>query len=428
MAPPPAEAALSTTTVAAPRREAFAALGHPEFRAYFGTALVAMIADNVEHVITYWLIYERFHSPALAGFAVISHWAPFLILGVGFGALADRYDCRRIMQAGHGLLMVVSFAWAILFMTDTLETWHAVVLLILHGTAGALSAPASQLFLYDVVGRDDLHSAVRLNATARNLAILFGPGVGSALLLGLGPAYGLLANCLLSLPLIVWLFRTPYTGHVHHGAARAAPSLSLADAYRTFGEVARHPVILSMVVLVGAMAFLVGNAFQAQMPAFAEDLRAPAGPLGYGLLLAASAAGSIVGAFLLEVWRPLRQPTVRRAIGMGIAWALAVVVFSLTSTYAVALAALFAVGFLALGYGSQAQTIVQLEAPPERRGRFVGLFSMAASGMRIGSGVTVGLAGAAIGIHASLGLSAIAALAVAVALLLLVRSPRVAFG
>ena len=49
-----------------------------------------MMADNVEHVITYWLIFERFHSPALAGFAVIAHWAPFLLLGITFGALADR--------------------------------------------------------------------------------------------------------------------------------------------------------------------------------------------------------------------------------------------------------------------------------------------------------------------------------------------------
>ena len=52
--------------------------------------MLAMMADNIEHVITYWLIYERFHSPALAGFAVISHWAPFLVFGITFGALAGK--------------------------------------------------------------------------------------------------------------------------------------------------------------------------------------------------------------------------------------------------------------------------------------------------------------------------------------------------
>jgi MFS family permease len=425
-ADPAAGAALTVAT--APRREAFAALRHGDFRTYFVTGLVAMMADNVEHVITYWLIYERFHSAALAGFAVISHWAPFLLFGVTFGALADRYDCRRITQAGQALFILASFSWAILFLTDTLQAWHAAILLIVHGTAGALWSPSSQLFLYDVVGPNDLPSAVRLNATSRNLGILFGPAVGGALLVGIGPAFGLLVNCLLYVPLIAWLFITPYTGHMHHGAARTAQSLTLADALRTFPAVARHPVVLSMVVLAGATSFLVGNAYQAQMPAFAAELASAQGAFGYSVLLAASAAGSVVGAFVLEAWRPLRRPSVAKAIGMGVAWAVAILVFAATASYLVALLALFATGFLALGYGSQSQTIVQLEAPPDRRGRFVGLYSMAASGMRIGSGATVGLLGAAIGIHASLGLSALAALLICAGLLLLARSSRVAFG
>ena len=197
------------------------ALRLPGFRAFLATYVLAMMADNVEHVITYWLIYERFHSPALAGFAVISHWAPFLLFGITFGALSDKYDCRRIIQAGQILFIVASFSWAVLFMTDTLQPWHAAILLVVHGFAGALWSPASQLFLYDVVGREQLQSAVRLNATSRNIGILFGPAVGNGLLLAFGPAGGLLVNCLLYLPLIGWLFVTKYTGHIKHGASRA---------------------------------------------------------------------------------------------------------------------------------------------------------------------------------------------------------------
>jgi MFS family permease len=414
--------------VTAPPREAFAALRHSDFRTYFVAGLLAMMGDNVEHVITYWLIYERFHSPALAGFAVISHWAPFLLFGVTFGALADRYDCRRIIQAGQALFVLASLTWAVLFLTDRLEAWHAAVLLVVHGTAGALWSPASQLFLYDVVGPEELASAVRLNATSRNLGILFGPAVGGALLVGVGPANGLLVNCLLYVPLIAWLFVTPFTGHIHHGAARVAQSLSLGDAARTFREAARQPVILAMVVLAGATSFFVGNAYQAQMPEFAADLASAQGALGYSALLTASAAGSVIGAIVLEVWRPLRRPSVAVAIGMGVSWAIAVITFAATQSFLVALVALFATGFLALGYGSQSQTIVQLEAPPDRRGRFVGLYSMASSGLRVGSGVTVGILGAAVGIHLSLGLSAVVALVVCAALLVLARSPRVAFG
>ena len=51
-----------------------------------------MLADNIEHVISYWVMFQKFHSPALGGFAVISHWAPYLLFSVYSGALADRFD------------------------------------------------------------------------------------------------------------------------------------------------------------------------------------------------------------------------------------------------------------------------------------------------------------------------------------------------
>ena len=393
---------------------------------YFGVGLVAMMADNIEHVITYWLIYEQFRSPALAGFAVISHWAPFLLFGITFGALADRYDCRRIIQAGQVLFILASFSWAMLFLTGSLQAWHAVILLVIHGLAGALWSPASQLFLYDVVGRDELQSAVRLNATSRNLGILFGPAVGGGLLLAFGPAGGLLVNCLLYVPLIVWLFRTPYTGHVHHGAFRASQTtLSLTDAWRTFRDVSKQPVILTMVALAGATSLLVGNAYQAQMPQFSQDIPGAQGEIGYTVLLTASAAGAVAAGFGLEWVAWLRRPSVMPALGMGVAWALAILVFAVTRSFPVAVVALFATGFLNLGFSALAQTIVQLEAPPERRGRVVGLFSMSQNGLRIGSGVSVGLLGSVVGIHASLGWSAAVALAVSAALWLFVsqRAP-----
>lgn len=388
-----------------------------------------MMADNIEHVITYWLIFERFHSPALAGFAVISHWAPFLLFGITFGALADRFDCRRIIQVGQALFIVASFSWAILFLTGTLEAWHAVVLLVLHGLAGALWSPASQLYLYDVVGAEDLQSGVRLSATARQLGILFGPAVGGGLLLVFGPATGLLINCLLYLPLILWLFRTPFTGHLKAHTQQATKSaITLADAIRTLREVRHQPVILAMVILGGATSLLVGNAYQAQMPQYAADIPGAQGEVGYAVLLTATAAGAVVGGLALEWSSWLRRPRAGPAIAMGILWGVFMVVFAFTNSYLLAVIALFASGFLNLAFTALAQTLVQLEAPPDRRGRVVGLFSMAQNGLRVGSGVTIGVLGAAVGIHASLGWAAVATIAICVALFVLVRSPRVAIG
>jgi MFS family permease len=151
----------------APAKQSYAALRHPGYRAQFLTYALAMMADNIEHVISYWMVFQKFHSPVLAGFAVLSHWLPFLMFSVAAGALAERFDPRRIIQGGMVLFITASIGWAYFFITDTLEMWHAMVLLVIHGCAGVLWQTPSQLLLYDIVGSADLTSAVRLNATAR---------------------------------------------------------------------------------------------------------------------------------------------------------------------------------------------------------------------------------------------------------------------
>src|ERR1700759_5276453 len=113
----------------------FAALRNKDCRPYLFGAALAMMADNIEHVITYWVLWQKFHSPALTRSEVISHWVPFLLFSVYFGSLADRYDCRRLIQGAQMLFMVVSALWGVLFLTGSLTVWEACLLLVLHGCA-----------------------------------------------------------------------------------------------------------------------------------------------------------------------------------------------------------------------------------------------------------------------------------------------------
>ena len=93
---------MADSVAAAPAKaQAFAALHNRDYRAYFGGWTLTMMGDNIEHVISYWVLFQTFHSPALAGFAVISHWAPYLVLRIYFGALADRYDCRKLIAVSQ---------------------------------------------------------------------------------------------------------------------------------------------------------------------------------------------------------------------------------------------------------------------------------------------------------------------------------------
>src|SRR5277367_5961118 len=91
-----------------PAKRSFAAMRHPGFRAQFITFVFAMMADNIEHVISYWMMYQKFHSPALAGFAIVSHWLPYLLFSVASGALAERVDPRRLIQCGMALFITAS--------------------------------------------------------------------------------------------------------------------------------------------------------------------------------------------------------------------------------------------------------------------------------------------------------------------------------
>jgi len=364
-----------------------------------------MMADNIEHVISYWVIFQKFHSPALLAFAVVSHWVPYLLLAGYSGALADRFDIRRLIQISMVMFMAVSIGWGILFATDSIEKWEAMVLLIVHGLAGVIWSPASQVLIHSIVGLEELPSAVRLTATGRYLAFLLGPMIGGSLLLPLfGATWGIFINALIYLPMFLWMFKAPYEPRPA-GVSAAQRLHGFADMWATIRVVAKNPVLSSMTVMIGASAFFIGNAYQAQMPGFAADLGHGRAGFAYGALLAADAAGGLAAGIILES-RGFLPPSVRGAFILAMIWCCALAGFAQSNVYAVAIPLLFIAGFVELGFNSMAQSLVQLNAPAAIRGRVIGVFAMASSGLRTFSGVSVGLLGASIGIHNSLGLSA----------------------
>jgi MFS family permease len=392
----------------------FPALRIPDYRKFFAAGALSMTADNIEHVISYWVMFQAFHSPALAGFAVISHWVPFLLFSMHTGALADRYDCRKLIQISQALYIIASASWGLLFLFDALQMWHAVVILLIHGAAGVLWAPAQQLMIHDIVPREQLPSAIRLNASSRYLSILLGPAIGGGLMLLLGPAWGLLVNALIYLPFTIFLLRVPYTGHASAGGPRRE-RLRFSDVAIAYAAARSERRIVTMIVLAGASSFFVGNAFQAQMPEYAQYLGADEAGGRYSVLLAANAGGAVIGVVLLES-TALLQVSARNALICAALWAIAMGLFPLTASYPAAVALLVIAGIFSIAFTSMAQTIVQLLAPAQLRGRLVGLFNTAMLGLRAGAGLTVGIAGAFIGVRLSLALSALAVLVITVVL------------
>jgi MFS family permease len=412
---------VAETKAQEPAHRSFAALRDPGFRPYFIYSALAMMADSVEHVISYWVVFQKFQSPALGGYAILSHWLPMLFFGVLMGALADRFDSRRLIQIGMLLFMACSLAWGVLFLTDSLEAWHAAAILTVHGIASVFWGPPSQVLLHDIVGMQQLPSAVRLNATSRHLGLLAGPAVGAAFLLALGPIWGILLNALIYLPLILFLWKAPYGPRFQKDRPPARPVRGLADIVETIASIRGSRILVSMILLSGCASLIISNAYQAQMPSFAQDLGHGDPGVFYGLLLAADAAGALTGGIVLEGSGWL-QPRPRTAFLLVMIWCCVLAGFAMTTSYPLALVLLFAAGFVELSYNAMTQALVQLNAPAAIRGRVLGLYSMAGLGLRAFSGITVGVGGSLIGIHWSLALSALLLLAITLLLQLRLQS------
>jgi MFS family permease len=399
------ESILPGVAASTPRR--FAALRNRDSRPYLFTSGLSMMADNTEHVITYWVLWQTFHSPALVGFQIISHWLPFLLLSVWSGTLAEKYDCRKLIQAAQVLFMLVSVGWGTLFITHSLTVWEACILLLLHGTAGSIWMPAEQLMLHDFVDRSELPSAVRMNATFQSLGMLAGPVLGSALLLWLGPIGGIYANVLIYLPMTILMFRTPFTGHTRdQGVVDDASRVRVRDTFAVLRKVRSNHLIIAMIVIAGLMGITIGNSLPSSMPVFAARLGAGStGDLTYGTLLFAMGLGGVVGGFLLEATAVVR-PTLRAAVLSTVVFGGAILAFALTGSYVLAIIALVVAGVGEIASMSITQSIVQLEAPAGERGRTLGVYGMFASGLRTGGGVTLGVVGAAFGVIPAIGLFA----------------------
>ena len=192
--------------------------------------------------------------------------------------------------------------------------WHAMALLVIHGCAGVLWITSSQVLLYDIVGPAALPSAVRLAATARYLGVLVGPGVGSLVMLTLGPTRGIFLNtALLSAALHLARSARPTAGTFGRtGPPPKRAVRGLGDIVQTIGEVRAIPVLASMMVLAGAASFFIGNSYQAQMPGFAHDLGHGDPGTAYTVLLAADAAGALLAGILLESRGGLSRSVPRR--------------------------------------------------------------------------------------------------------------------
>src|SRR5262249_46031223 len=147
-------------------------------------------------------------------------------------------------------------------------------------------------------------------------------------------------------------------GHVYRQERMAAQrgTRGLAGILSTVQEIAGNRMVISMTLLAGASSFVIGNAYQAQMPAFAADLGHGDADVEYSMLLAANAAGALSAGLILE-WRGILQANPKAAFLLVLVWCLCIGGFALSNIYVLSLVLLYVAGFLNLGYSAMSQTL-----------------------------------------------------------------------
>jgi MFS family permease len=340
------------------------------FALVWGSALVSNIGSWMQTVALGVVITARTHDPLWTGAVAAAAFIPIGALSPVGGALADRLDRRRWLMTTTLAEAAFATLLAVLAATGHAPPWALVSVAFLGGTSAAIGFPTYQAILPDLVPRDDLLGAVTLSSAQFNLGRVIGPALAGVVLVAASPAWTFAVNALSFGAVVAALavVRLP----PHH------PVKSDEGIWRRIAEGARvaaaEPGCRHAIVLIAIVA-LIGSPFIALVPALAiEGLHR--GPAGTSVLVTAQGIGAVVAALALT---PLAERMVRRHLVLGalVMFSAALLLYGLAPGLWSAAIAIVAVGGCYIGVLSGLNTVVQLRASPEARGRVLGLYMMA---------------------------------------------------
>ncbi|HEV2111005.1 MAG TPA: MFS transporter, partial [Gammaproteobacteria bacterium] len=334
-------------------------LQHPGFLRYWLTRVASSFAFQMVAVAVGWQIYDITHRALDLGLIGLAQFVPSLVLALPAGHLADRYDRRRIVIA---CLILECAAMTVLTLGSLLHRFEEpgiLAMILIIGCAKAFEFPTMLALLPSLVPPAIFPRAVAANSGAFLAATIMGPALGGFLYVaGAGVVYSISALLCLAAVVLMWRLR------LERPPQRREPA-TFNTLFSGIGFIRQRPVIFGAISL-DLFAVLLGGA-TALLPVFARDIL-HTGPWGLGLLRAAPG----VGALAMSIW--LTHHPLRRRVGHTMFYAvagfgLATIVFGLSTSFPLSLAALVALGALDMPSMVIRGTLVQLETPDEMRGR-----------------------------------------------------------
>jgi MFS family permease len=353
-----------------PRRgmEAFA---FRDFRRYQLARVAAILGAEAQSVAVAWQVYSITHRAIDLGYTGLALFLPGLLFLLPAGHVADRFDRRQVILVCYSLQIFCSGALVVLARSGSQSILAIYAVLFLIGTGRAFSGPAGSALIPHLVPEEHFVNAVTWGGAIFQLANITGPALGGILftlpltrfipdsrLEGAGIVY------VFTLATLGWFLVMVSSLHVRPGRMEHRAT-SLKVVLAGFQYVRHAPILLGSFSL-DLFVVLLGGA-TALMPIFAHDILHQ-GPRGLGMLRAAPAVGAVVVSLAMTRF-PLRRRAGRTLFICVAIFGAGTVVFGLSHTLWLSLAALMLAGAADMISVIIRSSVLQLATPPEMRGR-----------------------------------------------------------
>ena len=346
-------------------------LSDRNFRLFWMGGLISNTGRWFQSVAIPAIIWELTESAAWVGFAGFSRMAPMALVSPIAGALADRYDRRKLLLVTQSLQAFATGLLMLAWILGNRTPEVFIALSALSGLFGGLNLPGWKAFISDLVDRDRLLNAITLNSMQFNASRMFGPALAGVALAAFGPAWAFFINFVsygaVLAALVMIDVRTGPSG------GEREPFAPMRDFIETIGWIRTHRGISQAIVTVGLVGFL-GMPIQILAVVFAEDVFG-SDARAYGIMLTMIGLGAVLTApFIAGPGSNINRSRLE-AIALGV-YVAGIVGFALAPNLPFAFLALLAVGSAHLTSASVLNTAVQVQVPEARRAKVLSVHMM----------------------------------------------------
>lgn len=363
--------------------KAFPAFRHRNYTLYFSGQLVSMSGTWLQVVAQGWLVLQLTHSALWVGIISAISAFPVLVFTLFGGVIVDRFAKKKILLFTQSAALILSLIFGLLTVFNLINIWQIAVLVFLMGIVTALDIPARQSFVVEMVGKEDLSSAIALNASIFNSARVIGPSLAGFLIAFIGVGGAFIANALSYLAVLIALLYI----HTQHALPRSHPNplQSLKDGITyAFG----HPAIRTLLLVITVLS-VFGWSFSTMLPVVAKNVFSQNAE-GLGYLFAASGLGAVCATIAFSVLSKKVSPLVF-IIGGNFLFSLFLFLFTYSLTFPVALCMLFVAGFGLIAQTATINSTIQHMVDNRMRGRVMSIFTVMFIGMSPLGSLQIGL-------------------------------------